>query len=96
VDDLQEQLPSAGIKHKYSAVDRFGGEVALKRLVDGDAVDLRGGIASTASGSGRVAISAPRSSERPKRGHDVPLMDSNDWGEHQHARATRDPELKGA
>ena len=42
VHDLEEQLTSAGVEHKYSTINRFRGEVAFKRLVDGHAVDLRG------------------------------------------------------
>ena len=42
----------------------------------------------------RLAISAPRSSERPKLGHDVPLIDSTDWSEPHLAPTPRDPELK--
>ena len=42
------------------------------------------------------AISAPRSSERLKLGHDVPLIHSGEWRETHRAHAMRDPRLKGA
>ena len=44
--------------------------------------------------SGRVAISAPRPSERIKLGHDAPLRQATDWGEPHLSQTTRDHELK--
>ena len=44
----------------------------------------------------RLAISAPRSSERPKLGHDVPLIQSAVSREQHLAPTARDHELKGA
>ena len=40
VDDLHEELAGTRIEDKGGAVDRLGGQVALKGLVDGDAVDV--------------------------------------------------------
>ena len=42
----------------------------------------------------RLAISAPRSSERPKLGHDLRGIPSTDWSEPHLTQTTRDPELK--
>ena len=41
VDDLEEQLARAGVEDEDCAVNRFGGEVALVCLVDGDSVYIR-------------------------------------------------------
>jgi hypothetical protein len=40
VDDLEEELASAGVEDEDGAVDGLGGEVALKGLVDGHAVHI--------------------------------------------------------
>ena len=40
VDDLEEELPRAGVEDEDGPVDGLGGEVALKGLVDGHAVHV--------------------------------------------------------
>ena len=40
VDDFQKQLPRARIEANQGAVQGFGGQIALERLVNGDAVDV--------------------------------------------------------
>ena len=44
--------------------------------------------------STRLAISAPRPSERPKLGHDLREIHSTDWSEPHLTPTARDPELK--
>ena len=41
MDDLEEELAGARVEDEDGAVDGLGGEVALERLVDGDAVHVR-------------------------------------------------------
>lgn len=40
VDDLEEELTGARVEDEDGAVDGLGGQIALERLVDGDAVDV--------------------------------------------------------
>ena len=40
VDDLEEELPGAWVEDEDSPVDGLGRQVALERLVDGDAVHV--------------------------------------------------------
>ena len=40
VDDLEEELASPGVEDEDGPIDGLGGQVALKGLVDGDAVHI--------------------------------------------------------
>lgn len=40
VDDLEEELTSPGVEDEDSTVDGFGGQVALKSLVDGHPIHI--------------------------------------------------------
>eukprot|EP00967_Tisochrysis_lutea_P025529 scaffold29471_cov28-Tisochrysis_lutea.AAC.3 len=40
VDDFEEELARTRIEDENSAIDGLGGEVALERLVDGDAINV--------------------------------------------------------
>lgn len=40
MDDLQEELASPGIEDEDGTIDGFGGQVALKRLVDGHPIHV--------------------------------------------------------
>ena len=77
---------------RHSHLDRRRGHV---KLIDfGTSKDLED---STLNGRELcLAISAPRPSERPKLGHDVPLITSTEWTEQHLAPTARDPKLKGA
>ncbi len=40
VDDLQEELPRAGVEDEDGSIDGLGGQIALERLVDGHPVHV--------------------------------------------------------
>ena len=40
VDDFQEELTGPGVEDEDGAIDGFGGQVTLKRLVNGDPVHI--------------------------------------------------------
>lgn len=41
MNDLQEELPCAGVEDEDGTVDGLGGQVTLKRLVDGYTIHIR-------------------------------------------------------
>ena len=70
--------------------------LADSALMDEDDEVLAATAASCVENYSRLAISAPRSSERPKLGHDLRGIHSTEWSEQNLTPTTRDPRLKGA
>jgi hypothetical protein len=68
--------------------------LADSALMDEDDDVLAATAPSCVENYSRLAISAPRPSERPKRGHDLREIHSTDWSEQHLITRERDPELK--
>ena len=68
--------------------------LADSALMDEDDEVLAATASSCVENYSRLAISAPRPSERPKLGHEVPLVHTTAWSEPHLSQTAGDPRLK--